>query len=266
MSDASALAGKTVLLTRARAQSEELVALLEAHDAKPLVFPVIEISPPNDPAPFESVVAALSDYAWVVFTSANGVRATLAEIDRQALGEGAFGAAKIAVVGPATSRALEARGHHPALVAKELVGESLAVDLVAALAPHSRVVLLRAKEARDVVPDTLREAGHSVDVVTAYETHAAAPADTKKIADALGRGEIDLVTFTSSSTVESFCALLGDRVRDLLDKTCVVSIGPVTTATAEKWGLHVSATASPHTIPGLIDAMIGALTISKASR
>ncbi|MEO8878652.1 MAG: uroporphyrinogen-III synthase [Polyangiaceae bacterium] len=254
----AALAGKTILLTRARAQSEELVALLESEGAKPLIFPVISIHAPSDPKPFESAVSALASYAWVVFTSANGARVTLEEIDRQKISD-AFDKTKIAVVGAATSRAIEAQGARVDLVAKEFVGDSLAEDLVRVLAPQSRVLLLRAKSARDVVPDALRAAGHSVDVVTAYETRAAVPADTQNVVEALERGKIDFVTFTSGSTVEHFCALLGDRAAGLLAKTSVVSIGPVTTLAAEKAGIVVAATASPHTADAMVQAMCSSI-------
>ena len=254
MSASSALSGKTVLLTRARAQSEETVALLSAHGAKALIFSVISIEPPSDPKSFRAAVASLSSYAWVVFTSVNGVRATFEEADRQKITK-PFSNVQIAVVGSATSRALEERGVKPDLVAKEFVGDALAKELAAVLTEKSRVVILRAKIAREVLPETLRAAGHDVDVVAAYETHPAAPEETAKIAAALERGEIDFVTFTSASTAQQCCALFGSRARELLAKTRVVSIGPVTTAAAEKLGLVVAKTASPHTTAALVDAL-----------
>jgi uroporphyrinogen III methyltransferase/synthase len=251
----TALAGKTILLTRARAQSEETVAMLAAHGAKCLVFPVISIRPPSDPQQFRTAVASISTYEWIVFTSVNGVRATLDEIARQQIA-GAFSKSSIAVVGSSTARALEDAGVHPTLVAQEFVGDALAHDLVAALGKRSRVAIFRAKVAREVLPETLRAAGHAVDVVTAYETAPAKPEDTEKIADALERGEIDFVTFTSASTVEQFASLFGARLEKCLAQTKVVSIGPVTTTAAEKFGMIVSATASPHTAAALVDAIV----------
>ncbi|MEO7111166.1 MAG: uroporphyrinogen-III synthase [Polyangiaceae bacterium] len=255
MSAGLALAGKTVLLTRARAQSEESVALLSAHGAKCLVFPVISIHTPSEPKPFQHAVASLSAYEWIVFTSVNGVRATLDEVARQKIAN-AFSNSKIAVVGSSTAHALEDAGVHPTLVAKEFRGDALANDLLATLGEKSRVAILRAKVAREILPDTLRAAGHAVDVIVAYETKPAAPEDAKAIADALGRGEIDFVTFTSASTVEQFCALFGSHALRLLEKTRVISIGPVTTQAAEKLGVAVAKTASPHTVAGLVDALI----------
>jgi uroporphyrinogen III methyltransferase/synthase len=262
MSASLALAGKTILLTRARAQSEESVALLSAHGATCLVFPVISIHAPSDAKPFEHAVASLSAYEWIVFTSVNGVRATLDEIARQKI-TNAFSKSKIAVVGSSTARALEDVDVHPTLVAKEFRGDALAGDLLAALTAKSRIAIFRAKIAREVLPDTLRAAGHAVDVVAAYETKPAAPEDAKAIADALERGEIDFVTFTSASTVEQFCALFGSRAPQLLAKTRVVSIGPVTTAAAEKLGVAVAKTASPHTVAGVVDALIEASAARK---
>jgi uroporphyrinogen III methyltransferase/synthase len=248
------LAGKTILLTRARAQSEESVALLAAYGAKCLVFPVISIHAPSDSKPFERAIAALSTYEWIVFTSVNGVRAALEEAARQRI-EGAFSEINIAVVGSSTARALEDVGVKPTLVAKEFVGDALAQDLISALEKKSRIAIFRAKVAREVLPETLRAAGHDVDVVTAYETKPAEPADTEKIANALERGEIDFVTFTSASTVEQFAALLGSRLATCVARTRIVSIGPVTTAACEKFGMIVSATASPHTAAALVDAL-----------
>jgi uroporphyrinogen III methyltransferase/synthase len=264
MSASLALAGRTILLTRARAQSEETVTMLEARGAKCLIFPVIEIHAPRDAQPFERAVASLSAYEWIVFTSVNGVRATLEEVARQKIAD-AFSKNKIAVVGSATARALEDVGVHPTLVAKEFVGDALANDLVATLHEKSRVLILRAKIAREVLPEMLRATGHDVQVVAAYETHPATPAETEKIAGALERGEIDFVTFTSASTVEQCCALFGSRARELLAKTRVVSIGPVTTAAAEKCGVIVSATASPHTAAALVDAIVNLATDVNAS-
>src|SRR5262249_5741798 len=151
-------------------------------------FPVIEIAPPDDVDGFRNAVSSMSSYAWVVFTSANGVRATFEEIDRAKIRD-AFGHAQIAVVGPATARELEAHGVTANLTASEATGDVLANDLVPRLAPASRVLLLRAKIAREVLPETLRAAGHTVDVVAAYETHRASPAEAEKIKTMLARGE-----------------------------------------------------------------------------
>ncbi|MEO8796564.1 MAG: uroporphyrinogen-III synthase [Polyangiaceae bacterium] len=250
------LAGATVLLTRARAQSQSLVALLEAEGANCLVFPVIELRPPVDPAPFEAAIGELGSYAWVVFTSANAARATLEEVDRQATLD-ALAAMQIAVVGPATAKVLHGRGLVPALVATESIGDAFAAELLPRLAPASRLLLPRAKVAREVLPEALREAGHTVDVVTAYETVAAAPADAEAIRAKLRARTIDWVTVTSSSTVEHLLAALGADAEPLLRTAKIASIGPVTTATATAAGLEVAVTASRHTMEGLVAAMSG---------
>lgn len=249
-----ALAGTTVLLTRARAQSESLVALLEKEGASCILFPVIELRPPTDPAPFEAAIDHLASYAWVVFTSANAARMTLDAIERKALAE-AFASTPIAVVGPATAKVLEARGLVPSLVASESVGDAFAAELLPRLAPASRVLLPRAKVAREVLPEMLREAGHVVDVVTAYETVAAAPADVEAVRAKLRARAIAWVTVTSSSTVEHLLTALAPDAEPLLRTAKIASIGPVTTATATAAGLEVAVTASPHTIEGLVAAM-----------
>src|SRR5579872_176530 len=117
------------------------------------------------------------------------------------------------------------------------------------------VLLARAAKARDVLPETLRAAGCAVDVVAAYETHAPGRAVADSLADELGRGGIDAVTFTSSSTVDNLCDLLGSRSVELVGRARVASIGPVTTETARARGLRVDVTAAEYTVPGLVRAL-----------
>jgi uroporphyrinogen III methyltransferase/synthase len=119
----------------------------------------------------------------------------------------------------------------------------------------SRVLLARAAKARDVLPEALRAAGCRVDVVAAYETHAPPEETAAALASELEAGRIDAVTFTSSSTVENLCDRLGPRSAELLQRTRVASIGPITTATAQARGLRVDVTAARYTVPGLIEAL-----------
>jgi uroporphyrinogen III methyltransferase/synthase len=204
-----------------------------------------------------------SRYGWVVLTSANGVERLWAEIRRQGKDARVFGSAKIAAIGPGTAAALERCGLSADLVPKDHKGEGLAAELVAAIGDsRPRVLIARAEVARDVVPDALRAAGSEVDVVSVYKTRSPPRPLLEALAALLEGGEIDAVTFTSSSTVEHLCDALEARAASLLANTCVASIGPITTETARKRGVRVDVTADEHTTFGLVTALEGHFTLS----
>ena len=256
------LFGKRVLVTRAREQAGGAAKLLRDRGADPVVIPMIEIHPPTEAEPMTNAVGTLERYGWVVFTSANGVERLWAEIRRQSRDARAFSRAKIAAIGPGTAAALERIGLSADLVPKDHKGEGLAAELVPAVlaAPSEgagppRVLLARAEVARDVVPDALRAAGCEVDVVSVYRTRPPPRPLLEALAALLEAREIDAVTFTSSSTVEHLCDALESRAKELLANACVASIGPITTATAERRGLRVDVTAAEHTVPGLVRAL-----------
>jgi uroporphyrinogen III methyltransferase/synthase len=253
------LFGKRVLVTRAREQAGGAAALLRERGADPVVVPTIEIHPPSDPSAMIDAVHAMSErYDWVVLTSANGVDRLWAEMRRQGRDARAFGHAKIAAVGPGTAAALERCGVTADVIAKEHRGEALAAEVLTAMGrgPDARRVLLaRAEVARDVVPDALRAAGCEVDVVSVYKTRSPPRPLLEALSSLLEGGEIDAVTFTSSSTVEHLCDALEARAVALLARTTVASIGPITTETAKKRGLRVDVTAAEYTLPGLVSAL-----------
>jgi uroporphyrinogen III methyltransferase/synthase len=253
------LFGKRVLVTRAQEQASKAAALLRDEGAEALVVPAIAIGPPSDPAPLARAVAALraGAYAWAAFTSANGVERTWSALEAAGGDARAFGAARIAAIGPATAEALARRGLRADVVAREFRGEGLAEDMLAAMAAPGavRVLLARAARARDALPDALRAAGCQVDVVAAYETRAAPREAIEAVAAELDAGRVDAVTFTSSSTVEHLCDALGARAASLLGRIRVASIGPVTSETARARGLAVAVEAVEYTVPGLIRAL-----------
>jgi uroporphyrinogen III methyltransferase / synthase len=261
--DESALFGKRVLVTRTREQAAGTAKLLRARGAIPVISPSIEIHAPRDPAKLTRAVERMGEALCVVFTSSNGVARTWAEITWQGKDARAFGGAKLAAIGPGTAQALAAHGLTADVVAKEFKQEGLAEELLAALArapaptltERRRIMLLRAEVARDMLPNALRDAGYEVDVVAAYETRAPEPAEGARLAAALGAGEIDVVTFTSSSTVDNLCAILGPDAPGLLGKAMVASIGPITTKTCETHGVRVDVTARTYTLEGLLTAL-----------
>lgn len=251
--DTRPLSGKRVLLTRPREQGERTAALLRERGAEPIVLPAIEIGPAADTQALDAALASLGSYAWVVFTSENGVARACGRLYASCKDARAFGGAKIAAIGPATAAALERFGLRADVTAKEHVGEALAAAILAAMGDaRGRVLVLRAKEARDVMPEALRAAGCEVDVVAAYETK---PAGAEALAALLEGSSLDAVTFTSASTVRSLAAALGDRAASLLAKVVVASIGPITTEAAETRGIRVDVTAREYTLPGLISAL-----------
>lgn len=249
------LAGKRVLVTRSRSQASSLVTALRLEGAHPIELPAIEIQERVDDDALRDAIALLdaSEYRWVVFTSANAVEVFLdALMEQRDLR--AFGDTRICAIGPATERALVARGLRPDLVPGDAIGEAVARALV----EHGgieggRVLLPRAEQARDVLPQTLRSAGAEVDDLSLYL--AAPPAEPPQEALALLReGSIDVVTFASSSTVRNLVGLLGGDTSPL-ERATIACIGPATAETARQAGLPVHVTAEVHTIEGLVTAL-----------
>ena len=240
------LFGRTVVVTRARAQSSSLLARLRELGADTVEVPAIRIDDPSDGGVgLRAAVGRLPSYDWVVLTSPNGARRLLTEC-RDAR---AFGAARVAAIGPGTAEALREGNVEADLVPERFVAEGLLEVFPGPPAGGGRVLLARAAEARDVLPETLRDRGWEVDVVEAYRTVQGRPTDAELEAVA----GADVVTFTSSSTVRSFLAVC-ETVPPV-----VACIGPVTADTARQYGLTVDVEADVHTIDGLLDALVAHL-------
>jgi uroporphyrinogen III methyltransferase / synthase len=255
----SGLAGKRILVTRAREQAEKTAALVRARGGEPVLLPSIELHPPKDPAAVEDALSRAATFAWVAFTSENGVEWTWKVIEgmKPSPGAGIFGEAKLAAIGPSTAAAMEKRGLRPDVVAAESKGEGLAAAVLAAMAPGESLLLLRAQVARDAFPDALVGAGHPVEVVAVYETRPASGPEVTRIVAELEGGAIDAVTFTSASTVESFVAMVGgeEKARGLLFRTIVGSIGPITSEALAAHGLRVDVTPAETTLEALLGAL-----------
>jgi uroporphyrinogen III methyltransferase/synthase len=241
------LFGKRIVVTRAREQASELRARLEALGAEVIELPSIAIEPLDFRLP------DLSSYAWVVFTSVNGVAHFFERgLASRGLDARALGAVRVAAIGPGTADALSSVGISPDVVPARFVAESLLEAFPEPSTAGARVLLPRAETARDVLPEGLRARGYDVDVLPVYRTVRATPADEDL---ALVRtGAVDAITFTSSSTVQNFADLVGSFEGE---QPVVVSIGPVTSQTARDRGLRVDTEADPHTIDGLVDAVLG---------
>lgn len=256
------LFGKRIVVTRTREQASSLVESLLALGADVVEFPTIEVKPRELDAQMRSSLEGLSTYDWVVFTSANGVTSSFALLEEAGADARAFGGARVAAIGPATANTLRAHGIVADLIPERYIAESVAEALLAqGVGANSKVAILRAATARDVLPELLEQAGARVDVVAVYDTVApAASEQATQVAADLRAGSIDAVTFTASSTVKNFCALLQDAlegtesVADLMRNAAAISIGTVTSETLAGAGIAVAAEADPFTIPGLVEA------------
>ncbi|HTQ54048.1 MAG TPA: uroporphyrinogen-III C-methyltransferase [Bryobacteraceae bacterium] len=239
------LFGRKIVVTRARGQADTLSARLRALGADAIELPTIEILPALDYEPLDRAIANLGAYDWLIFTSANGVKYFLERLDRSASDLRSL-RARICAIGPATRAALQSLHLKVDVMGDQYVAEGLLAALGAHDLEGQRILLPRAAVARDLVPVELRRRGAQVDVVEAYRT--AAPEHSIDLAD-----KPDWITFTSSSTVQNFAAVAG---AEALKGVRVASIGPVTSGTARRLGIEVTAEAAVFTIDGLIDAIL----------
>ncbi len=255
------LAGIRVLIGRARHQAGTLSAELRKLGATVLEIPFIEIRQPRSFKPLDSALKNLGHYDWLILTSVNGVEAMWERLKKLRLKNTSLSQVRIAAIGPATKRAIEQRGCRVDVVPKEYIAESV-VSSLRHRVKGKRVLLVRAKVARDVIPRELRKAGAQVDVVEAYETVAPQSSRTRlRSALANPRRRPQVVTFTSSSTVRNFVTLLGSRSASL-EGIRLASIGPVTSSMLRERGLRVDIKAKQFTIPGLVEAIV--LTMAKS--
>lgn len=251
------LFGRTIVVTRARAQASEFTRALSSLGAECMECPTIRVSAPPDFSRLDSAIGALSSYDWLVFTSVNGVEWFFRRLYETGRDVRALCSIKTAVIGPATQKKLLEFG-----IRSDIVPESYrAESIIDAFGGHDlegkKVLLPRAAEARPILPEELARMGAVVDEIPAYVTVEDNRA-SETLLPALRRGEIDMVTFTSSSTVINFRKLLPEdekQARQLMENVAVASIGPITTETARKQGFKVDITASVYTIKGLTDAI-----------
>jgi uroporphyrinogen III methyltransferase/synthase len=246
------LFGKRIVVTRDRQQAADLAEPLEALGAEALLLPVLEIREAADHAPLDHAIANLDSYDWLIFTSVNGVRYFINHLDRSQRDLRAL-KARICAIGPATRAALEALHLKVDKMPEEYVAESLVKSFEGEDLSWRRILLPRAAVARDLVPAELRRRGATVDVVEAYRT--VLPEDASARAREILARKPDWITFTSSSTVINF---LEAADREALAGVRIASIGPITSETVRAHDLAVDVEASPHTIPGLVSAILGA--------
>jgi uroporphyrinogen III methyltransferase/synthase len=243
------LHGKRVVVTRARAQASGLARTLRELGADVVELPAIRIESRTESPEVRDAMARIGDYSLVCLTSPNGVHLLFEAMQQAERDARALAGATVSAIGPGTARALAAHGIAADVVPERFVAEALVEALAGVEVEGKRVLVARAAEARDVLPDALRERGGEVDVVALYETVREQP-DESEIERAQ---EADYITFTSSSTVTNLVEALGDRFPK---NARIISIGPVTSETARAAGLKVVVEAQRHDIDGLLDALL----------
>ncbi|HYL80869.1 MAG TPA: uroporphyrinogen-III C-methyltransferase, partial [Candidatus Acidoferrum sp.] len=244
------LFGKRILVTRAREQASSFAQILEAAGAEVVEFPTIRIVPPESWAPLDTAIGKLREYQWVIFTSANGVRFFWERLQHAGRDLRDLFGITVCAIGPATAEALLRLGVRADIVPAEFKAEALVEAIGSERVRGSRVLLARAAEAREVIPEELARRGAQVDVVPAYRT-LRNTSDSAELRSMLQEGKIHAVTFTSSSTVKHFLDLVGEDAAILLNGVIVASIGPITAETAAKRGIVSHIMPENYTIPAL---------------
>lgn len=249
------LFGKRIVVTRAREQASDLVNALTDLGAECLECPTIKIIPAEDTTILDKAIHNISDYDWLVFTSVNGVNfffKRLFECNRDVRH---LHNLQTATIGPATSERLSAFGLMSDILPKDYRAESIIEAFAGIDTKGKKILLPRAAEARPLLPAELRKMGADVDEITVYHT-TQGHENSDLLLSRLEESTLDLITFTSSSTVKNFKALLPpDRFNKLIKGVTIASIGPITAETAKDLGFEVHITAETFTIPGLCDAI-----------
>jgi uroporphyrinogen III methyltransferase / synthase len=250
------LAGKRIVITRARSQARALAKAIEEFGGEVIEFPTIEIEPAANLSALDEAIKNLRRYDWLMFTSVNGVELFFERLDGLNPGNHELRGLGFAAIGPETASRLKAAGVKKGLLPATFRAEGILDMLQPEAMRGQRVLIPRAAKAREVLPETLRRWGAHVDVIEAYRT-VTPKTDTGKLTAALGRGQIDMITFTSSSTVANFAELFdGQSLPVILGETPIACIGPITENTVRDLGGIAAVSAKEFTIRGLIGAII----------
>jgi uroporphyrinogen III methyltransferase/synthase len=252
------LFGKRIVVTRAKEQASRFMAALSELGAECIEFPVIEILSPDNLDGMDKAIQSLESYDWLLFTSVNGVKYFFDRLYGLGKDIRSLKDIKVGVIGPKTAEAVYEKGIRSDLIPDEYRAEAVVEAFKKWDVKGLRILLARAVEARGLLPEELRKMGAHVDVVQAYRT-VMPGTGTEKVRSMLKDGEINMVTFTSSSTVTNFMAMFkedGDKVKQWMERIDIACIGPITAKTAEENGIKVSFIAESYTIEALTDAIV----------
>jgi uroporphyrinogen III methyltransferase/synthase len=243
-----------VVITRPEAQAEEFAALLQLQGARAIHFPTIRVVPPESYDDLDRAVGELSRYQWIIFTSANGVTFFLNRLRELGKDIRDLKGLRICTIGPATAAKIEALGIRVDLVPDAFISEGVVSAFSEIDIKGNRILLPRAETARDVIPDGLAKLGAAVDVVTVYRTVNSGK-NRSDIESLINGGLVDVITFTSPSTVTNFMEIMG-RDFAISPQVKIACIGPVTAAAVKKAGLNIDILQERYTVPGLVESLV----------
>lgn len=250
------LFGKRIVVTRSRDQASVFAEMLIDRGARTIEFPTIDVVPPTSWEELDAAIMTVESYAWIIFTSANAIRFFMERLRHLNKDLRMLKGVNICVVGPKTAEALESYGLKPDLIPSEFKAEGVIAALGGTKVRGHKFLIPRAKVARELIPDKLREQGAEVTVATAYENIRPA-ADLERVYKLFTEKKISSVTFTSSSTVHNFVEILGQKeYKTLMQGVTIACIGPVTAKTAQDYGMKTDIMPTDYTIPALVDAMV----------
>jgi uroporphyrinogen III methyltransferase/synthase len=251
------LFGRRILVTRAKGQAGEFADLITAWGGEPVSCPTIHIVPPETWEPVDRAIRELRQYHWLIFTSLNGVGPFMDRLRFQGYDARALAGVRLCCIGPRTARELARYGLQADVVPEEYQAEGILEALTGRGLRDQRILVARARVAREILPDQLRAAGAMVNVVVVYQT-LRPDAEKTALMEVFARKEIDMITFTSSSTVTNFVELLGgpEPMRQAVGEIPVACIGPITAATAHEQGLRTLVMPAENTVPALAEAIV----------
>ena len=247
--------GKRVVVTRARAQASALADKLKELGASVIEFPTIEVTPEEDLSPLHHAFRSIDSFNWIIFTSVNAVDIFFTEMMADGLDIRCLTGINICAIGPATCERLRNRGIKSDIVPSEYVAEGLIEELEKKIKPGQSVLLPRARGARAILPEAINEMGAHVSEVNLYSAAPAANVCAEDLGQILA-GKVDLITFTSSSTVTNFVNIIGAGNVEKLAEAKIACIGPITADTAKNKGFKVDLIAPEYTIAGLIEVIL----------
>ncbi len=254
--DKKPLFGKNIVITRAREQASNLVTKLSEYGANVIEFPTIEITEPDDFTEVDNAIENIDSYNWIIFTSVNGVKLFFKRLQAKNKDSRSLSNANICAIGPKTAEMFRKFGIIPDLVPEKYQAEYIIEGLKEKGIDGKKFLLPRAKVAREVLPEKIKENGGIIDVVTVYKT-VMPETDKELVTEYFKNREVDYITFTSSSTVKNFFEILKDEpVKEWLKNVKTVSIGPITSETLKKFGVEPYIEAEKFTIDGIVEGIL----------
>lgn len=248
--------GKRIVVTRSRKQASVLADRIMELGGEAIEFPTIEISKENDLSDLYNCFSHIEDYSWIIFTSVNTVDIFFSELSSRGLDIRDLKGIKICAIGPVTKEKLQSKGLQVDILPKEYKAEGIIEELGENIKLGQMVLLPRARGARGILPESIRQMGAQVDEVYLYQAVPAASISSST-RNSIINGQVDVITFTSSSTVTNFVTMIGsENIRRIADQVKVACIGPITAETARKHGFTVDILARQYTIDGLVEAIL----------